>query len=286
MEVIRAGVRIVLQIRQGRQWNISRQALRGASATMRQMGLLLHVTDLHLSADEGALLRGIQPLATLRRTLAQALAATRAGGRSPDAILVTGDIVHDDPGGYAVFRREFADLGVPVCCIPGNHDDAAALARSLAGAPFVCGGHLDLPDWRVVLLDSSVPGADGGQLAPAQLQLLERALATATTAVLVCLHHHPVPMSSAWLDRIGLANAAEFFRLIDACPAVRGILWGHVHQPFDGRRHGVRLLATPSTCAQFLPHSEDFAVDPRPPAYRTLELTPDGTLNTNLHWVD
>jgi Icc protein len=48
----------------------------------------------------------------------------------------------------------------------------------------------------------------------------------------------------------------------------------------------VRLLATPSTCAQFLPHSEDFAVDPRPPAYRTLELTPDGTLNTNLHWVD
>ena len=56
MEVIRAGVRIVLQIRQGRQWNISRQALRGASATMRQMGLLLHVTDLHLSADEGALL--------------------------------------------------------------------------------------------------------------------------------------------------------------------------------------------------------------------------------------
>ena len=266
MEVIRAGVRIVLQIRQGRQWNISRQALRGASATMRQMGLLLHVTDLHLSADEGALLRGIQPLATLRRTLAQALAATRAGGRSPDAILVTGDIVHDDM---------LSDL-------PAD----TALARSLAGAPFVCGGHLDLPDWRVVLLDSSVPGADGGQLAPAQLQLLERALATATTAVLVCLHHHPVPMSSAWLDRIGLANAAEFFRLIDACPAVRGILWGHVHQPFDGRRHGVRLLATPSTCAQFLPHSEDFAVDPRPPAYRTLELTPDGTLNTNLHWVD
>ena len=64
----------------------------------------------------------------------------------------------------------------------------------------------------------------------------------------------------------------EFFRIIDAHPAVRGILWGHVHQQFDGLRGGVRLLATPSTCAQFLPHSHDFAIDDRPPAFRSLEL--------------
>jgi Icc protein len=255
---------------------------------MRQMTplRLLHFTDLHLSADETALLRGLLPLATLRRTLAQAITLTQSGGWTPDAILVTGDIVHDDPRGYEVFSREFAGLGVPVCCIPGNHDQAADLAQMLARPPFITGGHLDLGGWRVVLLDTSVPGQDGGHLAPAQLHLLEQALATATTPVLVCLHHHPVPVSSEWLDRIGLDNAGEFFRIIDARPAVRGILWGHVHQQFDGLRRGVRLLATPSTCAQFLPHSPHFAIDGQPPAFRTLELTGDGSIVTDLHWVD
>lgn len=247
---------------------------------------LLHLTDLHLSGDEEARLRGIQPLVTLRRTLSQAIAGTRANGWPPDAILVTGDVVHDDPRGYDVFRREFAGLGLPVCCIPGNHDDAAAMSRMLDQPPFITTGCLDLHGWRVVLLDSSVPGEDGGHLAAPQLQLLERALASATTPVLVCLHHHPVAMSSDWLDQIGLGNAGDFFRIIDAHPAVRGILWGHVHQQFDGLRRGVRLLATPSTCAQFLPRSRDFAVDQQPPAYRTLELTSDGSLFTDLHWVD
>jgi len=48
----------------------------------------------------------------------------------------------------------------------------------------------------------------------------------------------------------------------------------------------VRLLATPSTCAQFLPHADEFAVDPRPPGYRTFELRPDGSLLTEVMWVE
>jgi Icc protein len=247
---------------------------------------LLHFTDLHLSGDETALLRGQRPAATLRQTLMQALAQTQANGWRPDAVVVTGDVVHDDPRGYELFRREFSALGLPVCCIPGNHDDAAALSRALNQPPFITHGTLDLRGWRLVLLDTSVLGQDGGHLAPAQLQLLEQSLATATTPVLVCLHHHPVPIHCDWLDHIGLDNAAEFFGIIDAHRAARGILWGHVHQPFDGLRRGVRLLATPSTCAQFLPHSHDFAIDPRPPAFRTLELWADGSVNTELYWVE
>jgi Icc protein len=66
---------------------------------------------------------------------------------------------------------------------------------------------------------------------------------------------------------------------------VRAIVWGHVHQSYDALRKGVRLLATPSTCAQFLPNSDDFAVDRRPPGYRTLELRADGSLLTEVVWV-
>jgi Icc protein len=93
-------------------------------------------------------------------------------------------------------------------------------------------------------------------------------------------------MSSRWLDRVGLTNAAEFLHTIDAHRNVRAIVWGHVHQSYDCLRKGVRLLATPSTCAQFLPNSDDFAVDPRPPGYRTFELRADGSLLTEVVWVE
>ena len=63
---------------------------------------------------------------------------------------------------------------------------------------------------------------------------------------------------------------------------MRAVIWGHVHQTFDQLRKGVRLLSTPSTCVQFLPNSEEFAVDMIPPGYRWLELYPDGTFETDV----
>ena len=103
---------------------------------------------------------------------------------------------------------------------------------------------------------------------------------------MVCLHHHPIDMDSRWLDSIGLANADEFWRIIDAHAHVRAIAWGHVHQAYDGERGGVRLYATPSTGAQFLPKSERYAVDSRPPAYRRFRLPADGSIDSEVRWVD
>ncbi|EQD62994.1 Ser/Thr protein phosphatase [mine drainage metagenome] len=138
-----------------------------------------------------------------------------------------------------------------------------------------------------MLLDSVQAGQAGGVLSPASLAALDAALEQAGERhVLVCLHHHPVPMGSRWLDRVALANPEALFAVIDKHPRVRGLLWGHVHQSFDALRNGVRLLATPSTCAQFRPRTEQFEVDPLPAAYRTLELRADGSIATELVWVE
>jgi 3',5'-cyclic-AMP phosphodiesterase len=244
---------------------------------------LTHFTDPHLYGDASETLRGVATLPALTAALARA----QMRDWPPDALLVTGDIVQDDPAGYPHFRRLFGALGLPVLCIPGNHDDPLALRRELDGAPFIVGGHVDLGRWRIVLLDSCVAGSAGGRLSEAALRELEAALADAGKRhCMVCLHHHPVPMASRWLDRVGLENAPQFLAAIDRHPNVRAIVWGHVHQNYDGLRKGVRLLATPSTCAQFLPNADDFALDPRPPAYRTLELRPDGSLLTEVVWLD
>ena len=245
---------------------------------------ITHFTDPHLYGGESESLRGVATLPALNAALDHARAHTTW---PPDALLVTGDLVQDDPLGYPHFRRVFGALGLPVLCLPGNHDEPAAMRRELATEPFVLGGPVDLGRWRIVLLDSCVPDAAGGALSTKALAGLEAALAGAPSRhCLVCLHHHPVPMGSRWLDRVGLANAADFFKVIDAHRNVRAIVWGHVHQNYDALRKGVRLLATPSTCAQFLPNSDEFAVDPRPPGYRTLELKADGSLLTEVAWVE
>ena len=50
-------------------------------------------------------------------------------------------------------------------------------------------------------------------------------------------------------------------------------------------RNGVDLLATPSTCVQFKPLSDDFAVDSAMPGYRAYELHPNGVYTTHVNRV-
>jgi Icc protein len=202
------------------------------------------------------------------------------------AVLLTGDLVQDDAGGYPQVRDSFAALGLPVLVIAGNHDIKQPMRSTLARAPFHIDGHHDLGAWRIVMLDSAVEGRAAGELSTAELTRLETALASAEGRhVLICLHHHPVSLGSQWLDQVSLQNAQAFFAVVDRHPCVRGIAFGHVHQAHDSQRGDVRILGTPSTCAQFLPGSDRFQVDRRPPAYRQLQLRADGTIGTRLNWL-
>ena len=99
---------------------------------------------------------------------------------------------------------------------------------------------------------------------------------------MIALHHHPVDVGSRWMDNIGLRNREAFWAIVDRFPQVKVVLWGHIHQPLDQQRGGVRLLASPSTCIQFAAGSADFAVADLAPGYRWFELHPDGDLATDV----
>jgi Icc protein len=243
---------------------------------------ILHITDPHLYGRADGKLRGVETDSSLRAVLDDAFQQMSEWA----AILVTGDLVQDDPDGYLRFRSIFGGMRQPVLCIPGNHDEPEAMHRELAGAPFRLGGAHAIGGWQVIMLDSYEAGEVGGRLTETELARLDAALSGSDAPAVVCLHHHPVVMGSLWLDTVGLANPAEFWRIIDAHPAVRAVVWGHVHQVYDGHRGRVRLLATPSTGAQFLPGSDRYAVDPRPPAYRRLELFADGRIESTVNWLD
>jgi Icc protein len=242
---------------------------------------VVQISDPHLRADPAGTLRDVVSLDALERVLAHAL-DSHVG---VDALLCSGDVVNDEPAGYAHFVRTLAPYCRPVYCVPGNHDEPDRMRSALAQPGFQVGGFVDLGDWRIVLVDSCVPGRSAGRVSAAELRALEGALEGCGGYALVCVHHHPVAMGSHWLDGVGIENAAEFLAVLDAHPRVRALVWGHVHQCFEGWRNGVRLLATPSTCAQFLPRSHDFALDTRPPAYRRITLRADGTVDTEVVWV-
>jgi Icc protein len=228
-------------------------------------------------------MRGVATDATLRAVLDHAAASAVP----PVAVLATGDLVQDETrAGYRRFRNLLAPLGLPVLCVPGNHDAPELMAEELATPPFQVGGSADFGPWRVIALSTWTAQDDGGRLADAELARLGAALADPAPAhLLVALHHHPVPMGSQWLDGVALRNADALFALVDGHPRVRALLWGHVHQASDRLRGGLRLLSTPSTCAQFRPGSASFAIDERPPGYRWLDLRPDGRLDTEVVWL-
>ena len=153
---------------------------------------VLQFTDSHLSGSPDMRVRGVATAATLARCLAHA----RRHHPNPDAFLLTGDLVHDDPAGYAVLRAQFADAGAPVHCLPGNHDHPADVTGSLGGPPFVHDFARRHDGWMIVMLDSTVAGEDGGYLDDGQLVRLDAAL----TAQPDALHaHRPAsPSRAAW----------------------------------------------------------------------------------------
>ncbi len=245
---------------------------------------LVQITDPHLHAHKDARMRGVNTC----DTLAAVLSRLSSGKRKPDAIIATGDLVQDETrGGYLRFAKMLRPVDVPVFCLPGNHDSPEIMQEHLSSEPFQYCGETTLGSWRLLMLNTHADNDDGGQLDQQQLEALEASLsAAADHHVFIFLHHHPIAMGSRWLDGVGLRQSREFMSIVSQHRQVRGVAWGHVHQASDHQHEHIRMLSTPSTCSQFLPNSDDFAMDNRPPGYRWLHLYPDGTIDTDVVWLD
>lgn len=241
---------------------------------------IVQITDTHLFADGDGRLLGLDTT----RSLADVVQLVLRRGR-PDLVIASGDLAHDGSAdAYRKLREQLAPLGTPVYCLPGNHDEGASLREHLNNDGFLCPPEVRTWNgWQLVLLDSTVHGSEGGQLASSELTRLNECLEAHPDApTLVWLHHQPVPIGSDWLDTMAVANGGDLFAALAGRTQVRAVIWGHVHQEFDRTRDHLRLLASPSTCVQFRPGSTTFAVDFIPPGYRWLRLHDDGSLETGV----
>lgn len=245
--------------------------------------LIVQLSDSHLFADADGKLLGMNTRDSLSAVVDRVLAEQP----TVDLVVASGDLSQDGSvASYEAFRQLSAQITAPTRWFAGNHDEPAEMAEGAQNSDFLL-PVVDVGEWRITLLDSSVPGSVPGYLQETQLQLLASSLSEAPQRHhLVCLHHNPVPIGCKWMDPIGLRNPEALFAVLDRFPQARAVLWGHVHQEYDQMRDNLRLLASPSTCIQFAPGSVEFKVDSTAPGYRWLRLHGDGRLETGVSRVE
>lgn len=175
---------------------------------------------------------------------------------------------------------------MPVLCIPGNHDPGNLLAERLTAAPFVTDAPIVAGNWSLIGMDSTVTGRAGGLLGDAELDRTRTLIDSAQQDfIALCLHHPPIRLRSRWLDGVGLDDSDRLLALLEEYDSIRLVLFGHAHQAAEAVHANARILGTPSTCRQFKPKSDEFALDNRPPAYRRITLNDDGSTLSDLVWV-
>lgn len=246
--------------------------------SMTPAATLLQITDLHIMPNAGDMLYGVDTERTFHAAIEQAFAEHNA----IDAILVTGDLTHDPcPSAYHRILKKLESYSLPCICLPGNHDDYDMMQQILGSGSVSCQKQLFLSDWQIICLNSQIPGSPRGHLSIRELQFLEDCLKTHPNCpALIAVHHHCLKTGSIWMDTMMIDNSADLFAVTAMHPQVKMITCGHIHQLMDTVVESTRIVATPSTCFQFKPKSNELGIDDKPPEYRLIELYSDGRIET------
>ncbi|MEH0665274.1 3',5'-cyclic-AMP phosphodiesterase [Vibrio scophthalmi] len=242
---------------------------------------LVQITDTHLFEPEDGSLLSVNT----RDSFHAVVNAIVERHVEFDAILATGDISQDHTEkSYQRFVNGIAPLEKTCFWLPGNHDFKPSMTSVLPSSQIQPAEYVLLGEhWQLILLDSQVVGVPHGRLSDSQLDLLDSKLAQYPDKhALVLLHHHPILVGSAWLDQHCLKDADNFWQVVSKHNNTKAVLCGHVHQDMNVNHQGVQVMATPSTCVQFKPNSNDFALDARSPGWRELILNADGSLETRV----
>jgi len=241
---------------------------------------ILQLSDTHILKTPNATLLGVDTAYYFRAVLAQAFAE-----RQPfDLVMLTGDLAqHPVKESYQYILKHISRYAVPCVCLPGNHDDYELMQKILNTELVNCRKQLFLKNWQIINLNSQIIGEEGGLLRPEELAFLDQCLSQYPSQnALIAVHHHVLATESIWMDTMMIANSEDFLALVGRYPQAKVILNGHIHQAMDKQTPSLRVLGTPSTCFQFKPKSENFALDDTSPAYRHLQLYPDGQVNSQV----
>lgn len=246
---------------------------------------VIQVTDPHLFRERDGVLAGVPTWKTFRAVLRQ----IERQHNDFDHLILTGDLAQDEElETYLMLREVLGDWLERCRIIPGNHDDPGNLRKAFPElfpqreGPLTFS--LSTGRWKIIGLDSHLPGETKGRVDASQLRWLSDDLQKSPgTRTLLFVHHPPVAINVRWLDKIGLEGARDLVDLIEVSPQIKVVCAGHVHREFTGRIGAAAVYTTPSTCVQFSARSEK-SFDARAAGYRIFRLDDDH--HTEVHRLD
>ncbi|MGB1922172.1 MAG: metallophosphoesterase, partial [Alcanivorax sp.] len=134
---------------------------------------VVQLSDCHLFADTQGKLLGLNTQFSLEKVLE----LIRREQPSPDLILATGDLSQDASfESYQRLGQALSSFSAPVYWLEGNHDKPAPMLQALdcdreRMSPCV----LEIGNWTIVMLDSTIPGEVPGDLFDEDLKFLDEA---------------------------------------------------------------------------------------------------------------
>lgn len=249
---------------------------------------LVQISDCHLFEDPTAKFLGMNTEDSFQSVIAlieqeQPIKIVENSDSLVSIFIATGDIAQTPSATtYTRFLNNMKKFTQPCVWLQGNHD----LNQLLCDAPDqqANANLIELgEDWLVIMLNSSHDNEIEGRFSANELNWFTTQLqAYPNRHIIVALHHNPLKIHSDWLDQCGLSNADDFWAIIDRAPQVKAVIHGHIHQVFEATRGNVQVWSCPSTCIQFKPYSETFAVDNLAPGYRWFDLYADGRIDSHV----
>ncbi len=215
--------------------------------------IIAQISDLHVKLPERLAYEVVDTAAYLRR----AIARLNALEPLPDLVLATGDLVDGGkPEEYAHLRELTAALEPPLYLVMGNHDDREALRAAFSDHGYLPREGplryvLELP-LRIVVLDATRPGYDGGEMDAERLAWLELALAGERRPTVVVLHHPPFASGIESMDEDVFFGRAAFEEVVARHSHVERVLCGHLHRTMITRFAGTIASVCTSTAHQLV----------------------------------
>jgi 3',5'-cyclic-AMP phosphodiesterase len=222
---------------------------------------ILHLSDTHVERMAHLNTHGIDPRTSLLRMLHDCEFVPDL-----DLVVVSGDVADDGSlQAYVAVRQAVGSFatarGIPQVYSTGNHDDRANFTDVLGS------GHLGsdgtdigrlidsaageraavsrVGDYRVITLDTLVPGRGYGWLNDRQLRWLSDLLGTRSAAgSIIVMHHPPIAVQRPAQQALMLRNAADLAAVLDGSDT-RLLLCGHFHHQMTGFLGTTPVLVTP-----------------------------------------
>ncbi|BBK40921.1 3',5'-cyclic adenosine monophosphate phosphodiesterase CpdA [Allostella vacuolata] len=237
---------------------------------------IAHITDTHIKPEGRLAYRRVDTAPFLER----AVAHLNALQPRPDLVIATGDLVDAGlPEEYARLRVILSQLAMPFLLVPGNHDHRQALRDTFPDHPWMAGtdGFIQyaLDEWplRLVGLDTTEPGRDGGVFCAERARWLDRTLNESDRPTLLFLHHPPFATGMAYHDNQRVEGRERLASVLDGRRQVVWALCGHLHRTVTTIWAGVPMSAVASTAHQAvldLAPDAELAFAMEPPACQLL----------------